>query len=532
MLVLRKSLTIKKTIVFMLFAIVFGAVFSVSHKLIGEGRIYINIIEVFGTGIIIFLILMILWEIIQREENKEIDVIAPLRKKEILAIFLLSVGINIICLLTYYPGVGMNDGLNIMYYGMSQAQQFPVFYCIGLTILKKVGIVLGSLQYSVAIYSILQIICVSALYTWIYVWFSKKQTPKIMKWLVLLYFLLEPLLAMYAISMLKDTLFSLFLFVLVLLLYDLIIEKNNNDMGKMWWIFFAVILFGILSFRNNGSYIVFPILLILIICCTNNRKKILFMIMFSLLVVVLQKLLMIHFGAEQLFQEIVAIPLQQMAAVVANNGKITVDQQNFLSQLMPLNEMISKYNPGTVDTLKWDGMFNRTFLNEHKIEFLETWAGMLVNNFTIYVKAYLQQTFWFWAPWQEGVVQCFYSIETVVNNTWLTDFLVASGIHDQPLLPEVLDNILKVWYGWGNKFVREGVCFWIMLGSLLLSVMKNKTWKMLVVYAPMLLLWLTIMISTPVASSMRYVFVFAYALPFFLGVLFIKNQCQDDIEKE
>lgn len=523
MFILIKNITKKKTVMLILFSMLFGVVFSVSHKLIEEGRVYINIIEVFGTGIIIFLILMILWKTMQREENREIDVVVPPRKKEILVIFLFSVGINVICLLTYYPGVGMNDGLNILYYGMSQAQQFPVFYCIGLTILKKVGIVLGSLQYSVAIYSILQIICVSALYTWIYVWFSKKKAPKIMKWLVLIYFLLEPLLAMYAISMLKDTLFSLFLFVLMLLLYDLIIEKNN-DIGRTWWIFFAVVLFGIIALRNNGSYIVFPILLILIICCTNNRKNIFAMIVFSILVVVVQKLLMIHFGVEQLFQEIAAIPLQQMAAVVANNGEISADQANFLNQLMPLNEMASKYNPETVDTLKWDGVFNRTFLNENKVEFLVTWAGMLVNNFAIYVKAYLQQTFWFWAPWQEGLVQCFYSIETVVNNAWLTDFLMTSGIHDQPLLPEALNNILRVWYGLGNKFLREGVCFWIMLGSLLLSILKNKTGKMIVVYAPILLLWLTIMISTPVASSMRYVFVFAYALPFFVGILFIKNK--------
>lgn len=527
MFILRKYLTIKKLMAFIFFSILFGVVFSISHKLVEEGRVYINIIEVFGTGIIIFLILMVLWKIIQREEDKEARAIVPLRKKEILVIFLLSICINIICLLTYYPGVGMNDGLNIMYYGMSQAQQFPVFYCIGLTILKKIGIALGSLQYSVAIYSILQIICVSALYTWIYVWFSKKQVPKIVKWLVLLYFLMEPLLAMYAIAMLKDTLFSLFLFVLVLLLYDLIIEKSNNDMGKMWWIFFAVVLFGILSLRNNGSYIVFPILLILIICCTNNRKNIFVMIVFSILVVVLQKLLMIHFGVEQLFQEMVAIPLQQIAAVVANNGEISAEQANFLNQLMPLNEMASKYNPGTVDTLKWDGMFNRTFLNEHKVEFLVTWVGMLVNNFAIYVKAYLQQTFWFWAPWQEGLVQCFYSIETVVNNAWLTDFLVTSGIHDQPLLPETLNNILRVWYGLGNKFLREGVCFWIMLGSLLLSILKNKTWKMILVYSPIFLLWLTLMISTPVSPAMRYVFVFAYTLPFFLGVLFIKTRYRD-----
>lgn len=512
--------------ILVVFSILLGLIYSLASELLAVEQLGIKMTDTIIFSCVCFFILMLVFNFIQRVDNIQTYKTYPFIKKESYIIFVISLCVNLVCFFTYFPGVGMNDGLNILYYGMSQSQQFPVFYCMTLTILKKIGLLLGSLQYSIAIYSILQIICISLLYTWIGVWFSKKCAPKILKYIVLMYLLLEPLLAMYAISMLKDTLFSLLLLVLMMIVYDLVIERKV--MTRKDLLFFAVVLFGVLSLRNNGSYIVFPVLIILLVCFSKNRKKIIYMIIFSVFIMFIQKIMMMYFGEEQLFQEAVGIPLQQMAAVVANGGKITTEQKEFLNNLMPLKKMAEQYSPETVDAIKWNSMFNRTYLNEHKVQFLVTWFDMLVNNFLIYVKAYLQQTFWFWAPLQEGTVQCFYSIETVANNAWLEKFLVTSGIHDQSLFPDSWNNVLRIWYGWGSKFFREGVCFWIMFSSLILTVLKNRNGKIILVYIPALLLWITIMISTPVASSMRYVFVLAYALPFFIGLPFIKMRINRD----
>lgn len=519
---------IENVIILGCFALIFGLCFSVAHQLMLLNVLKINIIEWIKASIILFIILLISWKIIKKVDEQQLFISYQCDKKEIGFVWGLSIVINLICLFTYFPGVGMNDGLNIMIGGMSQSQQFPIMYCAAITLITKIGAFFGSLQYSVVIYSIIQIVCVSALYTWIVVWFSKKCAPKYLKYIILLYFLLEPLLAMYAISMLKDTLFSLLLLVLMMLVYDLIIDAEIKR-KKTWWILFAIVIFGILTLRNNGSYIIFPILIILFFCCPQNRKGVICMFFCAIFTIVLLKILMIWVGAEQLFQELVGIPLQQMAAVVANNGKIAPEQAEFLNKLMPLEEMAVQYNPSSADAIKWKSTFDREFLNEHRLEFLMTWVKLLPENFLIYVKAYLQQTFWFWAPCQEGTVQCFYSIENVADNKWLVEFLKTSGIHDQPLLPAQLNSLLRNWYQLGNKFFREGVCFWIMLSTLVLSVLKNRNWRMILVYAPALLLWLTIMISTPVAESMRYVFVFAYALPFFVGVLFIKSKINDGL---
>lgn len=504
------------------FSIIFGMFFSLANQLRRTNCLNIKISETILAGCFLFIALFLIWKVIQKIDNTSLNLKCELNKRKKFTIFIASLCLNLICLITYFPGVGMNDGLNIMYHGMSQAQQFPIFYCIILTSLTKIGQILGSLQYSVIIYSVIQIICVSILYTWIIVWIFQKNIPKYLKYIIAFYFFFEPLLAMYGISMLKDTLFSLLLLIFMMIVYDIVIEKRKIQ-GWVSYFFFMLVLFGILSLRNNGSYVVFPILFILIIICSVNRKTFIYMFLFAVVITIFQKLLMGYFGSEQLFQEMVGIPLQQIAAVVVKGGNITTDQADFINNLMPIKDIIANYNPATVDSIKWNSAFNRTFLNENKIDFLITWLSMLPHNFLIYVQAYLQQTFWFWAPWQEGTVQCLYSIESVSDNSWLVEFLKTSGIHDQPLLPAQLNSLLRSWYQLGNKFLREGVCFWIMLSTLLMSVLKNRNWRIILVYAPVLLLWLTIMISTPVAESMRYVFVFAYALPIFVGILFVKK---------
>lgn len=189
-----------------------------------------------------------------------------------------------------------------------------------------------------------------------------------------------------------------------------------------------------------------------------------------------------------------------------------------------MNIIKQKYNPATVDVLKWDHEnFNTEFLNENKVKFLQIWSELLIPNLDIYIKSYLQQTYWFWAPRQEGNVQIFYTIETFADNTWLIEFVEKYGIHDQPLLPEKINTALRSYYSYGKYFLREGVCFWMILQCGLLLVLKRKKLKEIVIFLPYMLLWLTLMISTPVASSMRYVFAFVYGLPVFLALLLINE---------
>jgi hypothetical protein len=229
-------------------------------------------------------------------------------------------------------------------------------------------------------------------------------------------------------------------------------------------------------------------------------------------------------GGGHMFQETVGIPLQQMAAVVANDGNISNDEADFLNNILPLNQIKEEYNPDSVDTLKWSDGFDNEFLSIHKIKFFKTYFSLMRKNFNIYVKAYLQQTFWFWAPIQKGNVQCYFSIENTAGNKWLPEFMEKYGIYDKCLLPTVMETPIKCYLSLGNKFIRGGVCLWVMIFSFVLCIFKTNNRKKCLCYLPIVFLWITIMMATPVSHSFRYVLIFAYAMPLFLMLLLEKQE--------
>ena len=76
------------------------------------------------------------------------------------------------------------------------------------------------------------------------------------------------------------------------------------------------------------------------------------------------------------------------------------------------------------------------------------------------------------------------------------------------------------------NFIGAGTLLWLMILSGVLVISINKS-KYLIVLAPSLLLVLTIFIATPVAFSLRYVFILPYALPLYVAMPFMIKNKQD-----
>lgn len=457
------------------------------------------------------------------EENKKAG------KKLFIKVFVLLLISYFVCLLSFFPGVGMNDGLNILYGGMTQSGEFPVFYCGYITALAKIGRHFGSFQISIALYSIIQIVFCSLISAGILYWIYSKKVPRGIKIFSACYFALMPIICMYSISMLKDTVFSLLLVVFSILIYEFMRDEIQDK--KRFLILSFVTIFGILTLRNNGKYVVALCLLIALITKKTKlgRKTVLTQIGIMLITLAVISGMMHHFHSKQLFQEVVGIPIQQVAATVKYEGKMTKDQKQFIGKVMPIQDIKKKYNPYTADPIKWDaeGKFNQFYLENHKKQFIRVWAGMLPHNLGIYSTAYLKATYHFWAPTAQFNVQAFYSIETYANNGWLPAFAKHYHIHDQSLMIQPLQKILRGYYHLGY-FLDEGTCFWIII--MFLMVTKRKDKNVIYFYLPTIALWLTIMVSTPISGSLRYVLIYVYLLPEMLALLCGQND--NDIKKK
>jgi hypothetical protein len=502
-------------VVFAFVSVVFGVVLSVALNLYNSGLVKIDgLCGIFSLSA--FVVLVFVYYTISKD--RKIDVTGYNTKKVYIIHLIIAVVVNMMAFFAYYPGVGMNDGLNILYHGMEISTQFPVFYVLFVCVLGKIGrLLFDNLGISIALYTFIQFVLMSVLIAGVCAWFWNRCIPKWTKYIISIYFLFEPLIIMYNISMLKDTVFSILLLIVSLCIYEVCGNENIFESKKFRFIFYSSCL-GVIITRNNGYYIILPCLVIML-WVIRHKKCILTALGLTIFTMLISSLATKYFGGGHLFQETVGVPLQQMAAVVADGGDMSADEAEFLDNILSLNQISESYNPNSVDAIKWHSGFNNDFLSNHKLDFFKTYFSLLFKNFNIYLKAYLRQTFWFWAPVQSGNVQCCYSIEDTAGNVWLIEFMEEYGIYDKCLLPPIIEKPIKSYLSLGDKFMREGVCFWIMLFSLVLYIFKTKNKKKCLCYIPIVLLWLTIMMATPGSSSFRYVLIFLYAMPLFLTLL-------------
>lgn len=374
---------------------------------------------------------------------------------------------------------------------------------------------LGSLQYSISIYSVLQILITAAISTAIICWIWRQTSNRILRLLVSAYFVLSPILAVYAITMIKDTVFSALLVLYGIELYE-IRRSQAATSGIYVWLFVisSLVLSGI---RSNGVYIVAVCLLYLWFAAKQDRRLVIVTALLIVIMTIGGNAIMNHYDVHRSQAETLAIPIQQICAVVAEDGHITNDDIAVLEHYITADDVRRLYSPGDCDAVKWSDAFNRQYLNTHVSEFLALWARLLPQNLGIYVKAYLQQTYWFWAPDPRGNIFMMYSIEIYANNDWLEPFAQANGIHDAPIITGTIGDALRGYYQTSSHFFREGICLWLMIASLVIARLRK--WdlhRLLALYLPQILCWLTIMVSTPVSSHFRYVLFYAYALPIYV----------------
>ena len=81
-------------------------------------------------------------------------------------------------------------------------------------------------------------------------------------------------------------------------------------------------------------------------------------------------------------------------------------------------------------------------------------------------------------------------------------------------LPQSLKEALGKYIWNYSAFPMGGICFWftVVLGLLLIS---RKQRHLLIVLAPALLCSLTLIVASPIAHALRYVFYYPLCLPLF-----------------
>lgn len=442
-------------------------------------------------------------------------------------IFLHSFFLNIVCwgvwFLVYFPGTSMNDTINMIRSPRNNMQplvyQAVIYYGI-----HSLTWVTQNIIAAFAIMVIVQLIALSLAVAWIIRWLSQKEiNPKLIR-VVMLFYAFYPIFGNYSIAMVKDVPAAMMTMLLVPMLYDIVRSNGRILENRKFCVGFLFAILSMVACRPNGLFVIGPVLILLLCVKQKNKKQILCMlVVFAIAVGAIRGLERNYFEKDDRFRSSVSIPLVQIGAVLNDErGYISDVDKVFLNNILILSEWEKNYQYAFVDRIKLNTEFNLDFLNENKTEFFRVWLRIVADNPAVCVHSYLAHTFGVWHVSPRHVIRTDFTqsfFKTINNNTredsfWGT-YLQEIGLHNIQILPaklsRCLDGVLSALFRL-SLLLTPGIMIWTVAGCVLIFLHLKKV-RESICFLPLILTWITFMISTPASYVYRYDIYLTYSTP-------------------
>ena len=416
--------------------------------------------------------------------------------------------------LAFYPGVGMKDEIYVMQDPLGMTNQ-PIMYNLFLAFFYKTGLLLFN-DYFIGTAAVILVMmyCMALAIAYVLRWLLNRGLSKRVVLVCGIYYTFFPIIINYAIAAVKDKVFAVALMLLVPITFDLVKEGFRDCSWKRMRSFMLVCLLMMWT-RNNGGYIFITFCGCILYFMQGSKKQFL---KFAVPVLICGMLPAIVMGKN--FSEGLGVPLQQVSRVVALERPISDQDKAFIGKMMPLDLIKEYYNPHNVDRIKWNGAYDREFTDTHKQEFFAIWWNLFKQYPKDYVDAWLMTTQGFWGivdwneygPWQSKFGKA-YDLEIYISK-YRSELDTGFGVSEFNLIPYSMKMSLGKYVWNYSIFPMGGICFWftITLGLLMIS---RKQYHLLIVMAPAVFCSLTLIVASPIAHALRYVFYYPLCFPLF-----------------
>lgn len=431
-----------------------------------------------------------------------------------------------IYLLVFYPGVINYDNANQIKEVMGMHTRYldsivvinenitltnfnPIIHTLLLGYLFKFGYAIGNVNFGMFLYTLIQVIVVvlSLAYS---IYFLHKEKVRNKYLLVMLgAYIFIPFFPFYAITAVKDTLFSMAVLIYTIKLYQFIKYENTVKSN----ILFMIIIMLVILLRNNGIYLVLLSFPFVFFVKKNLRRSVVIM---TILVLLFNtgygKLLTALEIPNTSIREMLSIPFQQTARYVKYySDEVTYEEKVAIDKILTYDTLGKRYQPELSDKVKNE--YNRYATDEELKEYFVVWGKMLVKRPMTYINATVNNIYGYFYPdtykWY---------LYTTLNRK----------------LPEAgfdyhfnsLDKTRLVMSGYGNGFkevpvlkllVNCGIYTWVYVFMLFVLLLTKKK-DLIVLLLPAFALLLTT-IAGPANTYFRYVVPYAITLPVILGLV-------------
>ncbi len=394
---------------------------------------------------------------------------------------------------------------------------FELFFKLGLN-------VFGDINIGVAIYVFLHMLFLAAVFTVALQYLRHIGITKKRLLFIQLVIMFLPIFPMYAICMVKDTLFSAFLLLLMIMMYE--IARTNGECFKKWWfdLFLALDCALIMLTKNYGMYI---IIIVAIVYAIVYRKYILqVLVSFVPIILVYQflwvsVLLPLWNVAPVGKQEALSVPFQQTARYVSEYGEeVTEEEKEAINGVLPYDKLKKLYEPMLSDWVK--EKFNQDASSEDMSRYFSAWWKMFLKHPDTYIESILNNTYEYWYIDKISDLE-YYEFEPYLQKhdpdkqyeeLYVTNNYNTGGerfaVYQLILMLEKTPVV--------NIFASLGLLPWLILFMILFNIFQKRG-KYILTYLVPVIIYAICMVS-PDNGNSRYIMPVIFALPYLIALLF------------
>ena len=374
----------------------------------------------------------------------------------------------------------------------------------------SLGRAIGSDNFGLFIYTLFQTVIYASVLAYSIKFLNKHGISNKWYFVVLLIYLLVPMYAFYTVSAVKDTLYTAFVMLFVLWLFDIVEYYMDKKISKKSYIYIFFVMLLICLFRNNGIYVCLLTLPVLFLMNKKNRVGILLVAaaLFGSMQITNKVVIPALGVSDGSVREALSIPFQQTARLVKyNESIITYEDKQVIDKVLEYDTLAERYESHLSDNVK--NKYNKNATKEDLFNYLKVWFKYLFKDPLCYINATLDNTFGYYYPnvhrwylyydyWDDLVDPTIIDYHFNDSTWWLRVPLTNYG-ETFPYIPLI------------GLFANIGISAWMLI-ILTTYLMTKKNKKYILVLVPSYLSWL-ICIASPCNAYFRYVMPYMFILP-------------------
>ncbi len=440
-------------------------------------------------------------------------------------------------LLFYYPGVINYDnanqikevlGLHTRYLdsiivldpNVTLTNFNPIIHTLLLGNLFKLGLYFNNANLGLFMYTMVQELIVILTLAYSIHFLSQERVNSRVLLIVLLCYLITPFYPFYALTAVKDTLFTC-----GVMLYLIYLYKYMKYPFK-WYnylIFFGIML-SLILLRNNGVVLILASLPFTIFM---NKTKSSSLVLTSLVIIFLisyNALLPIFNIPNTSIREGLSVPFQQTARYVLDyEDDVTKDEKAIIDKILEYDTLTTRYNPGLSDQVK--NKYNKYATKDDLNAYFQVWGKMFFKHPDAYINATLSNSYGYFYPLDYS-----WYIYSNLNQKLPEagyDYHFNSLSHGRLILKGYANGWMHVPVL--RLFVSCGLYTWIYI-FLILTLILTKKKKYLILLMPAVSMIFMCFIG-PANTYFRYCLPYASTLPLILCLILGKINKTFSIKK-